>query len=183
MNQLQVRLSGDLVIIIMVYSTDAYISISLLLFIIFPGLNSAAAAILMVELRRLAKTEKMIILYTVRQPSTKVYNTFDKMLILSKGQQIYFGKMKSAKSHFAKLGYPCPLATNPAEHFLDLADPEFADEEAFKIFVGSWLKSKTKADLEASAALAGRSPSDDKQDKRSNGISTSFAREIGILFR
>jgi hypothetical protein len=146
-------------------------------------LNSAAAAILMVELRRLAKTEKMIILYTVRQPSTKVYNTFDKMLILSKGQQIYFGKMKSAKSHFAKLGYPCPLATNPAEHFLDLADPEFADEEAFKIFVGSWLKSKTKADLEASAALVGGSPSDDKEDKSSNGLSTGLAREIGILFR
>jgi hypothetical protein len=145
-------------------------------------LNSAAAAILMVELRRLAKTEKMIILYTVRQPSGKVYNTFDKMLILSKGQQIFFGKMKSAKSHFAKLGFPCPPATNPAEHFLDLADPEFADEETFMILVTSWLKSKTKTDPEASAAFGGP-PSDNKQDESIGGPSISLAREICILFR
>ena len=139
----------------------------------------------MVELKGLAKTEKMIILYTVRQPSTKVYNTFDKMLILSKGQQIFFGKMKSAKSHFAKLGYPCPPATNPAEHFLDLADPEFADEETFKILVSSSvLKSKTKTDPEASPAVFGGPPADSKEDEFIGGPSTiSFAREICILFR
>jgi hypothetical protein len=175
MNQLKVRLSGDFVIL---WSTDT----SQYRFFYLPGLDSVAAAIIMVELRRLAKTEKMIIIYTVRQPSTKVYNAFDKMLILSKGQQIFFGKMKSANSHFAKLGYPCPPATNPAEHFLDLADPEFADEETFKLLVVAWLKSKTRTDPEASAAYGGP-PSDYKQDGFIGGPSNSLAREICILFR
>ena len=44
------------------------------------GLDSAASVAIVRELRRLAKSENLIVIMTIHQPSTKVYNDFDQVM-------------------------------------------------------------------------------------------------------
>jgi ABC-type multidrug transport system ATPase subunit len=44
------------------------------------GLDSAAAENIMQEIVRVAKEEKLIVLCSIHQPSTKVYNGFDQVV-------------------------------------------------------------------------------------------------------
>ena len=47
--------------------------------------------------------------------STKVYNGFDEVMILSKGREAFSGTIKSAPGYFQEIGYPIPDQMNPAE--------------------------------------------------------------------
>jgi len=44
------------------------------------GLDSAASVAIVSELRKLAKSENLIVIMTIHQPSTKVYNDFDQVM-------------------------------------------------------------------------------------------------------
>lgn len=74
------------------------------------------------EIVRVAKDERLIIVCTIHQPSTKVYNGFDKVMILSKGREAFAGDVTDAIPYFDSIGSPCPANTNPAEFFLDLVN-------------------------------------------------------------
>ena len=69
----------------------------------------------MQEIVRVAKEERLIIICTIHQPSTKVFNGFDQLMILSKGRSAFVGNVEDAVPYFAELGHPCPTAMNPAE--------------------------------------------------------------------
>lgn len=73
---------------------------------------------------------------TIHQPSSRLYHAFDKLLLLSEGNSIFFGKAADAMSCFQHLGFKAEFATNPADLILDLANgttegislpPKFAD--------------------------------------------------------
>ena len=70
------------------------------------------------EIIRVAKDERIIIICTIHQPSTKVYNSFDQVMILSKGREAFTGDVKDATPYFDSIGYPLPVQTNPAGEFL-----------------------------------------------------------------
>ena len=74
--------------------------------------DAAASEATMQEIVRVAKEE--IIMCTIHSPSTKVYNGFDKVMILSKGRQAFTGSVAEAPAYFEKIGYPLPPQTNPA---------------------------------------------------------------------
>jgi ABC-type multidrug transport system ATPase subunit len=80
----------------------------------YAGLDAAAAGNIMQEIVRVANAENIIILCTIHQPSTKVYNRFDELMILSRGRTAYIGPVKDAVSYFDNIGYPLPVHTNPA---------------------------------------------------------------------
>ena len=71
------------------------------------------------EIIRVAKDERLVILCTIHQPSTKVYNSFDQVMILSKGREAYTGDVADATSYFESIGYPLPVQTNPVRLFED----------------------------------------------------------------
>jgi ABC-type multidrug transport system ATPase subunit len=77
-------------------------------------LDAAAAENIMQEIVRVAKDERIIILCTIHQPSTKVYNGFDQVMILSKGREAFTGNVTDATPYFEQIGYPLPVQTNPA---------------------------------------------------------------------
>lgn len=62
----------------------------------------------MQEIVRVAKEERIIVVCTIHQPSTKVYNGFDQLMIMSRGRQAYSGDVKDAVAYFEGIGYPCP---------------------------------------------------------------------------
>lgn len=106
------------------------------------GLDAASATRIMEEIIRVAREESLIILCSIHQPSTKIYNGFDQVMILSMGQQAYFGNAADAAPYFNSIGYPMPIATNPAEHFLDLINADFSSEEEVLNILEKWDESK-----------------------------------------
>lgn len=76
----------------------------------------------MKEIVRVAKEERMIIICTIHQPSTKVYNGFDQVMILSQGREAYTGPVSEATAYFESIGYPLPVQTNPAGKCIDIWD-------------------------------------------------------------
>lgn len=85
------------------------------------GLDSTAAFRLVRTLGSLAKKGKTIVT-SVHQPSSRVYQMFDSVVVLSEGRCIYFGKGNEAMSYFESIGFcPC-FPMNPADFLLDLAN-------------------------------------------------------------
>jgi len=81
------------------------------------GLDSFMALSIMELMQSLARTGKTIIC-TIHQPSSQVFNKFDKLLLMAEGQTAYLGDAKDCKSFFAGANYPCPEDFNPADHFV-----------------------------------------------------------------
>ena len=71
----------------------ALLSSPLVLFLDEPtsGLDSASASGIMSFLRELASTASIMIVCTIHQPSSTVFNSFDKVLLLARGQTAYLG--------------------------------------------------------------------------------------------
>jgi len=106
------------------------------------GLDAAASSNIMKEIARVAREESVIIVCTIHQPSTKVFNGFDQLMILSKGREAFTGNIKGAACHFESIGYPVPEATNPAEHYLDLVNSDFSSDEEVERILRDWESKK-----------------------------------------
>jgi len=99
----------------------------------------------MSEIVRVAKEERIIVLCTIHQPSTKVYNGFDELMLLSRGRLAFTGDVNDAVPYFHSIGFPCPQATNPAEFFLDLVNSDFSDEAAVTSILDTWEEKRPDA--------------------------------------
>ncbi|MBA0739997.1 hypothetical protein Gogos_013221 [Gossypium gossypioides] len=85
------------------------------------GLDSTAAFRLVSTLGSLAQKGKTIVT-SMHQPSSRVYQMFDSVLVLSEGRSIYFGKGSEAMAYFESLGFSPSFPMNPADFLLDLAN-------------------------------------------------------------
>lgn len=85
------------------------------------GLDSTAAFRLVSTLGALAQKGKTIVT-SVHQPSSRVYQMFDSVMVLSEGRCIYFGKGSEAMSYFDSVGFSPSFPMNPADFLLDLAN-------------------------------------------------------------
>ncbi|CAN0928275.1 ABC transporter G family member 25 [Linum grandiflorum] len=86
------------------------------------GLDSTAAFRLVATLGQLAKGGKRTVVTSVHQPSSRVYQMFDSVLVLSEGRSLYFGKGCEAMGYFESVGYSPSFPMNPADFLLDLAN-------------------------------------------------------------
>ncbi|KAG9052708.1 hypothetical protein FS842_009354 [Serendipita sp. 407] len=88
------------------------------------GLDSVSANKVVSVLRDLAHdpTNPTAVIASVHQPNSKIYQLFDKVLVLSRGKELYFGMGGLAPGdHFATRGYPIQPGYNVADHLLDIA--------------------------------------------------------------
>lgn len=88
------------------------------------GLDSVSAANVISVLQNLARdpTSPTTIVASIHQPSSRLYQSFDTVLLLSDGKPLYFGPGGAAPaSYFASKGYPCPEGYNVADHLLEIA--------------------------------------------------------------
>jgi len=53
------------------------------------GLDSSTALRIVTMLKRLAVTHGLTIVCTIHSPSAEIFNTFDRLLLLQEGHQIY----------------------------------------------------------------------------------------------
>ena len=149
------------------------------------GLDAAAASNIMEEIIRVAKEENLVIVCTIHQPSSKVYNGFDEVMIMSKGREAFSGPVGDAVPYFEEIGHPLPPATNPAEHFLDLVNSDFSSEEDVNNILDTWAERKPGGNN--SSHHGDKKALDDGDNEGAEGVvdptSRSLSNEIGIMFR
>ncbi|KAI4320169.1 hypothetical protein MLD38_033675 [Melastoma candidum] len=85
------------------------------------GLDSTAAYRLVMALGSVAHKGRTVVL-SVHQPSSRVYQMFDKVLLLSEGKCLYFGRSSEAVQYFESVGFSPAFPMNPADFLLDLAN-------------------------------------------------------------
>lgn len=82
------------------------------------GLDSYNAFEVLALLKKLAK-EGRIIIYTIHQPSSELFNLLDKLNILALGRTVYYGPAEKSFLCFERYKLPVPLNYNPFEHFME----------------------------------------------------------------
>ncbi|KAL8464896.1 hypothetical protein ACS0TY_034397 [Phlomoides rotata] len=88
------------------------------------GLDSASAFFVTQTLRGLSRDGRTVIA-SIHQPSSEVFELFDRLYLLSSGKTIYFGQASQAYEFFAQAGFPCPALRNPSDHFLRCINSDF----------------------------------------------------------
>ncbi|RDL37213.1 p-loop containing nucleoside triphosphate hydrolase protein [Venustampulla echinocandica] len=116
------------------------------------GLDSAASFEVMSFVKDIAKTNNLIVIASIHQPSTTTFGLFDKLILLSQGKTQYFGAVGGIDQHFASLGFPMPTHTNPAEFILELINIDFATDQAeaearLQTIQNGWSESSGAAEL------------------------------------
>ena len=101
------------------------------------GLDSTGALSIIRFLRKLADESNIAILCTIHQPSGILFREFDDVLVLSHGEQVYFGELgtagKTVISYFQRNGAPAPPKDmNPAEYILESTASPRAWAEAWR---------------------------------------------------
>jgi ABC-type multidrug transport system ATPase subunit len=98
------------------------------------GLDAAAATGILTFLGEITKQEDLITVFTVHQPSTNIFNKFDRVLLLSSGRTAYCGYANEVKCYLFTICHPLPIHMNPAEYLLDIVNMDFTDrQKVFKI--------------------------------------------------
>ncbi|KAK4546592.1 hypothetical protein LTR36_001809 [Oleoguttula mirabilis] len=115
------------------------------------GLDSTASFEVMSFIKSIAKQHNLIVIASIHQPSTKTFELFDQVLLLSQGKTCYCGDRTKIPDHFAALGMGLPPMTNPAEHLLDLTNADFSDGQArIERIVNHWRTSESREELDLS---------------------------------
>ncbi|CAI5459507.1 unnamed protein product, partial [Closterium sp. Yama58-4] len=97
------------------------------------GLDSTTALRIIQVIQNLAKSGRTVVT-TIHQPSSRLFHAFDKLLLLSEGNAIFFGQAADAMGYFGRLGFEPLFAMNPADFLLDLATGTTADVQLPSVF-------------------------------------------------
>ncbi|KAF2420724.1 P-loop containing nucleoside triphosphate hydrolase protein [Tothia fuscella] len=109
------------------------------------GLDSQAALSICLLLRKLA-SKGLAILCIINQPSSRLLQSFDRLILLGKGgKQLYFGKIgsscKTITSYFQRYGArPCNTDENPAEWMLEVTSSA-TDADGAQDWSETWVNS------------------------------------------
>ncbi|WOG96299.1 hypothetical protein DCAR_0415634 [Daucus carota subsp. sativus] len=125
------------------------------------GLDSASAFFVTQTLRALSRDGRTVIA-SIHQPSSEVFELFDRLYLLSGGKTVYFGQASEAYEFFAQAGFPCPSLRNPSDHFLRCINSDF---------------DKVKATLKGSMKLRFEA-NDDPLDKTTTAEATRTLTEF-----
>ncbi|KAJ8974285.1 hypothetical protein NQ317_013174 [Molorchus minor] len=92
------------------------------------GLDSFSALAVIQKLEAVAMTGKLV-LVTVHQPSSQLFDLFNNIILLANGQLIFEGSKQQAKLFFEKAKLYCPVSYNPADFYLKCLTTNYNDEE------------------------------------------------------
>jgi len=93
------------------------------------GLDSFTATSVIETLKELAHKKGKTIIQTIHQPNSDMFESFDRLMLMAKGQIIFYNEAKYAVDHFASIGYKCPEMSNPADYFMSIMSYETIEQE------------------------------------------------------
>lgn len=83
------------------------------------GLDSWAAHAVVTRLRALAIAGKLVVC-SVHQPNSGVFELFHQVILISNGRIAFHGTIEQAEDFFTSLNYKCPIGFNAAEYYVSL---------------------------------------------------------------
>lgn len=83
------------------------------------GLDSFMASSVLHVLKRLTNKGKTIII-TIHQPSSELFEMFDKLLLMAEGRVAFLGTASEASTFFDEMNAPCPTNYNPIDFYVQL---------------------------------------------------------------
>ena len=113
------------------------------------GLDCIKAELVINLLKEQANKNKTIIL-TIHQPSATIFNSFNRLILISEGNFVYQGDIALSIKYFNKIGFTCPELKHPPDYFMKIlyvADRNnFTEEERNKIniFIEKYKKNEAQ---------------------------------------
>ncbi|RDB29035.1 ABC transporter G family member 11 [Hypsizygus marmoreus] len=161
----------------------------LLLFLDEPtsGLDAQSAWNLVRFLRKLAD-QGQAILCTIHQPSSLLFESFDRLLLLERGgETVYFGDIgedsRIIREYFDRHGAPCPPNVNPAEYMLEAigagVSPRIGDRDWKDVWLDSPESKKAREEIKAIKEQALARPEPDR--KALSTYATSFFYQLRVV--
>lgn len=120
------------------------------------GLDSTNAITFCQHLRRQADLLDVASAVTIYQAPQAAYDLFDKVTVIYKGRQIFFGRRSEAKAYFEGLGFYCPDRQTVADFLTSMTSPrerlvrpgfEHSVPRTPMDFAQRWFGSKQRLDL------------------------------------
>jgi ABC-type multidrug transport system ATPase subunit/ABC-type multidrug transport system permease subunit len=84
------------------------------------GLDSTSAVALVDLLQKLCRSENKTVITSIHQPTSAVFRSFDKLLMLAEGNVVYFGTPVGSLTYLSDLNLKTPDGYNAADHWMDL---------------------------------------------------------------
>lgn len=78
------------------------------------GLDSFSAVQLCEVLKKVSSSGASV-LFTIHQPASEIFSSFDHLILLNKGRIMYAGNVHNVPAFFAMHDYPMPPNYNPAD--------------------------------------------------------------------
>jgi len=149
------------------------------------GLDSTASFEVVSFLRDFAQRNKILIVASIHQPSTKTFELFDKVCLLSQGKACFYGSRPDLLAFLQSIDLPVPEMTNPAEHILDITNVDFSthsDAEQLRLdqITGAWGRSAQAAHLQREIQSSAAS-SEDQQLLSTSGQKPSTMHQVLTL--
>ena len=91
------------------------------------GIDSFNAVLLCQVLKKVANAGSSV-LVTIHQPSSEIFASFDRLILLNKGRVMYQGSIESVPAYFSERGHPNPPNYNPADWVMNVALSHSIDE-------------------------------------------------------
>jgi len=145
------------------------------------GLDSAAAVGIMKVLKNIAAQGNTVIT-TIHQPPTQVYNTFDRLMLLTQGRTAYFGTIDKAISYFGNIGYQCPRKSNPSDYFLEAINSDFTDAKEVSQICDEFERSIEHNEIKNDIETLSKIPSDGKLEHHKD-YRVNTLQQFIILFQ
>lgn len=82
------------------------------------GLDSSNSFRIIKLLSKLAKQENKLIIATIHQPSTLMFQNFDKLMVLHKGKQVYYDEASKIVNYMESLNINVDYRMNPVDFLM-----------------------------------------------------------------
>ncbi|XP_034370269.1 ATP-binding cassette sub-family G member 5 [Arvicanthis niloticus] len=92
------------------------------------GLDCMTANQIVLLLAELARKDRIVIV-TIHQPRSELFQHFDKIAILTYGELVFCGTPEEMLAFFNSCGYPCPEHSNPFDFYMDLTSVDTQSRE------------------------------------------------------
>lgn len=93
------------------------------------GLDSSTALSVCTALKRLSHMGVCTVICTIHQPQQRIFELFDNLILMRKGNVIYQGGTMKAISFLGSLGHNCPEGSNPADFLIEMITSQDESEK------------------------------------------------------
>jgi len=93
---------------------------------------------MMTFLSALTKSQRVVAICTIHQPSAKVFKSLDKLVLLSAGRVAFCGQTSMAIPYFQSQGRSMPEHENPADFVIEQINKDFMDPAGVDELLDAW---------------------------------------------